>query len=347
MSHWSFLDHCTHYLTRPRFGDSKHPTLWPSEAAATIINDYDEEENVGKCKRAIFFRYMQANYEFYPKYSFYKLLYEQIKQKTIKPDKYTRWLWIQGDLYEEYLIQLSKESGVFISGQVPVYIKDYNVSGKADILVVNPETHKLSLLEAKSVYSHNATDVIGKPSERRQGKIGTPRNSHLMQIGLYHWWSASNNPRFENSRLAYGDRGSGTYAEYYIYTDKKDHKTHIYYGGISPNVSEPIRSKITIDSVLGQYKYVDQCLQTGEIPGRDYDLVYSQPKIDKLYNRGQLNKSETERYDKRKEYLEGKRKRAIQPIVKGDWQCNYCKFKDICYVSTNKKHEDYGKPREL
>lgn len=33
---WSFIQHATDHLSKPRFGEQKQPTLWPSSATAEI-----------------------------------------------------------------------------------------------------------------------------------------------------------------------------------------------------------------------------------------------------------------------------------------------------------------------
>ena len=42
MSQWSFISHVTDYLARPRLGNQKAPTQWPSEATATREDEYGD-----------------------------------------------------------------------------------------------------------------------------------------------------------------------------------------------------------------------------------------------------------------------------------------------------------------
>ena len=347
---WSFIEHATNYLTRPRYGDPRQPTLWPSEATALILNDYGEEQVVGKCRRATFFRYMRDNYDFDTKYAFYKPLYDRIKSEAVEPSRYMRWVWIAGELYEDHLIDLAKESGVYIAGQVSVYIKPVNVAGKCDILAINPETNKLSFVEVKSVYGFNGDKVLGTVSERSKGKLGTPRDSNLMQIAMYHWWSASHNQDlYEDSRLVYGARDTGRYAEYKIRTaiDPETNITNIYYRGHAPNVTKEVKSPITVDSILEQYKFIQKSLDSGSIPAKDFKLQYSDDQLQALYDRKKLNKADTARHEKRAAYLSGASKRPIKPLIKGDWECENCPFKNVCYLSTDVNSSKYAVPRDL
>lgn len=349
-NNWSFIEHATNHLLRPRLGDSKAPTLWPSQSTALIVNDYNEEEVVGACRRSTWFRYMTDWHKYDPStYSIYDQLAEEVKVKSIPPDKYMLWIWRAGELYEDYLINIAKESGVYIGGQIQVYIPEYNISGKIDILTINPRTHKYSIVEAKSVYGHGGNAVLGTQGQRSKGQLGEPRSGNLMQTAIYDWWMASKDEQYEDSRLVYGGRDTGRYAEYLVSTkeNQENKETNIYYKGIAPNETTKIKSKITINSILQQAKYIHQSVEGGHMPQRDYDLKYDEETIDKMYERDELGKTDKERYEKRKEWLAGKRKRETKALVKGAWQCNYCKYKNVCYKSTNPKSDDYGEPREL
>lgn len=340
---WSFIEHLTDYISRPRLGNQKAPTLWPSEASILVKNEYDEEKNLGKCRRAIFFRYLFDNYMFYEKYKHYESLVEEIQNNSTSPDPYIRWIWIQGNLYEDYLLNTAKESGVYIADQTQVYIPSHNVSGKIDIVTINPETNKLSIVEAKSVYGFNANSVLGTPSQRREGRLGVPKDSYLMQLGMYQYWYANKREEFEEALLVCGARDTGRFAEYKVKVcpdpDLEDDMNYIFYAPHYPNSGSYINSGIAIEKILEQYKYIQTCLDSGIIPKRDFDILYSDEKIETYYQRGLLNKSETSRYEKRKQQIEQNKTRINKQIEKGDWQCNYCQYKNICYDSQSNPQE--------
>lgn len=349
MSNWSLIDHLTNHLSRPRLGDDKHPTLWPSEASAVVTNQWGEEEVRGKCRRATFFRYAITNYEFNPDYSHLKTLVQELQTKELPVEPYLRWIWEAGKQHEEINMTLAKRSGVFIDEQVRIYIRGYNVSGLTDLIAINPQTFKNSIVEVKSVYGHNGNLVLGSPYERRMGQLGTPRDSNLMQIALYDWHFASPRDDFEHSRLIYGDRGTGRDAEYGVRTEEIDGVTKIFYWGISPNKTQEVESPITIDSILVDgYKYVTDHLLAGIVPNRDYDLQYSEEKLQTLYERDQglpkkeqrltkANREQLEKIAKRKEVNEKRRAdgkkelKPLKPVEKGDWACGFCKFRDVCF----------------
>ena len=330
---WSFAEHITDYMSRPRLGNQKHPTLWPSEATA-IIKEGETEEVIGKCRRSRFFRYLYDCYHYdTEKYSHYKNLIDQIDREKEPTDPYLRWIWKQGDLYEEYCLQTAKESGVYIADQNQVYIPKYNVSGKIDIVTINPETGKYKIVECKSVYGFNANIVLGTPSQRKRGEMGVPKTNYLMQLGLYQWWYANKDDNFEDSLILCGARDTGRFAEFGLTVEKNEETglNHIYWYPHFPHSGPKVDSKITIESILSCYKDTQDSLDSGIIPEKDYVLQYSDEKIKTLYETGKLNKSDTARVKKRLEQIEQNRTRINKQLEKGDWQCNFCNYKNICF----------------
>jgi len=353
---WSFFDHVLKAIAKPRPGDPRSPTLWPSEATAEVINEYGEKEVLGKCRRSTFFRYVKAHTNYFvEEQDDWKELLAEIDEKYRSVDDYMRFIWAQGELYEEYLIAKAKETGVFITEQAPIYIRSHNISGKRDIEIINPETGKYVIAEAKSVYGYGANVVLGTDADRNPRrrdvtpKMGTPRDSNLMQIGIYHWWSASADSAYEESRLLYGARDNGRHGEYQIKTvHVGDSETYIYYRGIFPVETAWVQSPITIQNILSQYDYVMEHFHNKQIPARDFDLIYDEHRLKQEYERGNLNRTETKQYEKviarREENAElvadGKKpKREYKQIEKGYFMCRFCSYQHLCYDKSDNPRE--------
>ena len=349
-SDYSVLEHILKANNRPRPGDSKEPTQWPSEGTAIILSN-GKEKVVGQCRRQAFFRLAKDSYKFDPeKFCRFKDLVTLLKAEEIPPSSYMRFIWAMGELYEQYIIDQAKNSGIFAYTQVPVYIRSHNVSGKEDLVTIDPETGLLCINEMKSVYSYGADDVIGTDAERRKGQLGTPRDKNLIQIALYHWWVASADEGYGNSRLIYGDRGTGKYGEYAIRTEEDtDGIISIWYKGVAPNRTEWTRSPITINSVLEQYAIIAEHVLSGVIPARDFKLQYDRTDFEDPEIFGDLNKTDRTQIEKIKEReLENeerlsagdKPKVELKLPTKGDYQCGYCPWRTVCYSSD-------GTPKEL
>ena len=131
-----------------------------------------------------------------------------------------------------------------------------------------------------------------------------------------------NQEEFGTSLLSYGARDTGRYAEYSIDTSEDPDGLHrIKYSGLSPYETDTVVTPITIENILDQYKYIQDCLDSGEVPKRDFQLNYDDEKIEKLYDRGLLNKSDTARFEKRKSQIAEGKTRLVKQVEKGDWQC--------------------------
>ena len=340
---WSFFDATIKLLRQPRRGDSKQPTLWPSEAAALITNKYDEEVIVGRCRRATFFRYLIEKKKFHDTPTPLDDLIKELKTEKLEVDDYLRFIWAQGNLYEDYIIQTAKKMGVFLGTQEAVYIKEHNISGKVDVEIFDPETGLRSIIEVKSVISMGANEVLGTPAQRRNGQVGKPKHSHMMQIALYLWKRCQTHAEeYTYGRLLYGARDTGRCAEYMI--DIREDETTglhwVWYRAIHPHKLSWSRSALTIEAICEEYDYVDESAKLCNIPDRDYELTYTEDRVELLYQRGKLNRTETKRYEKYRDrgaenaalLAAGKPPlRELKPLVKGDWQCKRCDWKNVCY----------------
>ncbi len=348
---WAVTEYLTDYMTRPRMGQYKAPSVWPSEASSVHQNEYDETVVAGKCRRASFLR-LASDLVFFDRDAYTYLINVVEQAASIKKpvDKYMRWIWAAGELYETHLIELAKKSGVFIAEQTPIYVPDIGVSGKMDLIVINPFNSMKTVVEIKSVYGHGAKMVMGSPAtSRRPAILGTPRDSNLMQIALYDWFWAKERPDFDHSRLVYGARDTGKYAEFEVKTEDQGDIVKIFYRGITPVVSPWIESHITITSILEDgYAYVQEHIEAGVIPERDFELRYSEERILELFDRKELSKADTSKVVRRAEIVEENKQRVIDkkkpkrqliPVIKGDWNCRFCSFSDFCYNESGKPNE--------
>lgn len=334
MADWSFITHITNYLSKPRLGEQKAPTLWPS--SATAIKD---DNVLGKCRRQAFFRYAYDNYLFSSDYDNLKPLYKKIKADKLPTSNYSYWIFKQGDLYEQYCIDLAKEAGVFIAEQVSVYVPGYNVSGKIDLVVINPETAKYHIVEVKSIYGFNSNSILGTDAQQRKGHMGEPRESHLMQLGIYQWWYGNSNDSFDHALLVYGSRDTGRYGEFKVTVEVNpdDDLEYIYYEACAPISTPKVNSGISIKSIMDNYQSTIDALNSFEIPSRDYDLLYSQDRIQQMYEAGELGKVDTAQHEKRLKQIEEGKSKLVKPVTKGDWQCRLCEYRNICYDSDSQE----------
>jgi hypothetical protein len=327
-------------LAKDRLGDQRPPSLWPSEASAILKNSYDENYLVGTCRRSVYFRYLIANYHFYPDIHDNDALASELIELIAGPDRYMRWIWEAGKLYEDFVVEMAKQSGVYVDSQIQIVIPAYNIVGKLDLIVRNPDTGDLVAEEVKSIYGYNANEILGTPSMRGKQLLGTPRESNMMQLALYNWHLKTRLRNLEASHLFYGARDTGRDAEFEVTTYEEDGVTKIRYEGVYPHTTKPTVSPITIDNILNNYNYVLDHFRNKVIPPRDFELNYSEEKIQNLYEHGELSKTDREQHEKvlgriaeNKVRIQSDQtpKKEIKGVEKGDWQCDRCNFRKYCY----------------
>jgi hypothetical protein len=90
----------------------------------------------------------------------------------------------------------------------------------------------------------------------------------------------------------------------------------------------------------------------GVVPPRDFEAQYSDEKIRVLYERDKVLPKKQQRLTKKdREQIEKIDKRKItdaeriaigkaplkplKPVIKGDWNCGYCSYKNVCFNMDN------------
>jgi sulfatase maturation enzyme AslB (radical SAM superfamily) len=81
------------------------------------------------------------------------------------------------------------------------------------------------------------------------------------------------------------------------------------------------------EHILQRYQELHTHLEQETLPSRDFELFYDQTRIATLANRKELSKVDMELFSKGKK------------VRKGDWNCSYCPFKNICYESNGTARE--------
>lgn len=283
---FSIMNHLTDWMTRPTVGDDKPPSFYPSSAAA-IGKD---NKLHGSCRRRQFLDYARSAVRFAKRtkkpYSLWEPILKDVESKIIKDSKYSTWIFAQGNLYEEHCLDLIKECGLFQATQSVVYIPEYNVSGKIDNIAFNPETHENVIVEFKSVYGENGNKTLGTEWERNNNLSGEPRDYNLMQIAIYQHYFANQREGFGFGQLVYGDRGDGRYAVYQVDVDKES--TEIKYRSIDPNKTPWVTVPYTVQGIMDNYQYLQECLENNIMPEKDFMLSYSDEemikRIDESYD---------------------------------------------------------------
>lgn len=255
----------------------------PSSASCVIKNEYDEDEVVGKCLRANYWSFKAV---------------APTNPMTARGHRITS----VGSMVERWEVDRYKEMGIWRGNNVKFQDMDNNISGEVDAFVWDKSKKEIVGVEIKTGYGYQfETDIIGKT---RKGK---PKMDHTMQTMLYLNFFR-NVPLF---KLVYIDRGNAARVEFDVTLDKKTGE------GLVDGKSLAIG--LTVPAIIHRYKTLDGMLKDGVLPPRDYEMQYSDEKVQFLYDSKRLTAQQTKQFDK------------TQKANVGSWRCSYCDYKDYCW----------------
>lgn len=278
------------HITRKRFKTTRNASYYPSEASVQMYDETGDLVTIGKCLRAAYFR-LSGEFEATP------------------PDARAEFIFAQGHAVEDILVGLWKEMGIWVANSVKFVIPDINVSGELDGILMEPGSQQTYGVEVKSFYGYHAEkEIMGNKYQQ-----GNPKWSHLLQTLVYLWhFHDKGLPYF---RIVYFARDS---------VKRRTFKVELHKEGDSfyPKVEGRVIKSFTVNDIIARYKKLDEHVKNGVIPSGDFELQYSDEKIERLFAAGKVAKTKYEKWKKGKlkdyEYI-------------GDWECSYCPYKNVCW----------------
>ena len=329
--------------------------LYPSEASAKIKNEHNEDIIIGGCVRKSWFRAMIQRMEatsikpnlghvlaaepFTPKelWKFSLSKYAEIaitdesKRACVYETNSLRFKWelpfpfkllkpvISGELDLAVTIPEDKDY------TLPTFDKDGTQSINSDDL----KTNNIVGIEIKSISGYKGPrQVFGVKSKKGHWiSLPEPKPEHLLQAILYHMYFCILKKEYRYWKLAYINRENGERKEFDIDLIKEKVANGKFLHRVYVD-REPYKHVLYAEHILQRYQELHTHLENETLPGRDFELFYDQAKIATLASRKELSKIDMELFTKGKK------------VRKGDWNCSYCPFKNICY-------EANGTPRDL
>lgn len=305
---WSFAKTLEEVIAYPNLREPKPPTLWPSSATSTRVADNGEEVVGGACRRATAISYIKRLRSFMPdKLSdFHHIILKDIDAIPVERSMELRRMGELGNVFEDWLINDTKRSGLYYDDQCPVYYHEARFSGKVDICLFRPETNKYVLAEVKSISPYWVDQCIGTSWMINNHKEAKPRIKHLLQIAFYHWHKTTSSPdSYEHSKLIYVGRAHGEMGEYNVdVRPGDDGKEYIWYQQVAPHTFQWRNSGYTMGSMMDSAKMILSTVKGGGLPPRDYDWILTEETIDKMYKNGELPAGQATKHEKRRGQIE-------------------------------------------
>lgn len=281
------------HLVRPKFHAERERRFYPSEASVVAFDTHGDRVVHGGCLRASYFR-MSGEFQ------------------GIPYDAHTEFIFLQGKAVEEMLIDLWKEMGIWVDNNIKFLDEVNGISGELDAILVEPHSSQLYGVEVKSCYGYySEKEIFGT---KRQP--GFPKINQLLQTLIYLNHFEDRLPYF---RMVYFARDSVKRRTFKV---ELHHEGDIKY----PKVEGEILRQFSMNDILDRYRLLREHLDRKEIPSNDFELQYSNDKIEDFFKKGKVAKTKYERWKKGK---------LAQNEHIGDWQCSYCRFRDVCWSGSH------------
>lgn len=296
---FSLVEATKNYLTREgRIRGHSSCHFWPSEASVVTTDEDGKPITYGGCLRATYFRCTG--------------------QPQAPHSAKTQRIFRLGKIVEEMLIEDWKCMGIFEASNIRFQNPEYNLSGELDAVLRDPEGRLLGV-ECKSYYGYNA----GKQIMGNRSQQPFPKWNQLLQTIVY---TKEFLGKIEYFKMFYEERGNGNEQEFdvRVVPSEDDDSAIVHRVYVNDDLLN-----FTVEDIYERFLILKEYIIEGVPPERDYELKYSNEKIEDLYSKKKISKSAYEKFKKVKKangavtYNERERP--------GDWMCQYCNFKDLCW----------------
>lgn len=299
------------------------PTMYPSAASCRDINNPTEIH--GACMRQQWYRC--AGYS-----------------ESDPSGEYSQYIFAAGNMWEEWLTEQCKQQGIWVTNSLKWSIPEYFLSGEVDIVIRDPETDEVIILESKTYSSSNydaKVELCGGRKRDKSIRIPTPKVQNVMQSALYlHYFSKPENGGVKRVLLTYFDRACGgpeNNREFWVslnpVTINNETKTYIHIDtvDIDGNSHSYDMPGVTMEGVFDRYMELINALRESKEapPPPDYMHIYPKEKVLEYWSQDKISKTKYEKWESNPNKY---------PI--GDWQCSYCGYKTLCKMQ--KEEQGYS-----
>lgn len=267
-------------------------SCWPSDASIKYTNSGGVDVVEGSCLRELYYKYTE-------------------KPTNVNSSK-LKLLQAMGKSAEEVVLTAltrGHDASIVSHNEKTTFQPSgypFIISLEFD-LIVNILFKKNIGLEIKTGGGYMFTKDVIKGSIRDHIPA-KPRTSHLLQVAIY-LDKERQEPKYDIKEwsLLYIERGSCDEMKEYVVT--LDDKLNIYVDGEETGYD--------LHSVYDRYYQLTNALVTEQIPNRDFQIIYDDETVEKLFKYDMISKTK---------YTDWTKGRPV-----GDWQCQYCSFKDKCW----------------
>ena len=308
--------------------------LNPTGASCRITDEFGRERLVGRCHRAVWYKKngVPPTREI-PDYNMNKMQVGIALEDNDQASLSKKGLLIDGNIKLRH--EIGDKIPIMISGEIDSLIRYAVKNGDNKLDISNDIAIGVEQKTGRGYFQEKI--IMGKSNKLYP--TGYPKLDHIMQTAIYlhmrkpleeHY--GVNIPYF---LLGYLLVDCGKRTQFHIEL-KDEYQGEVIikdeYGDvINPNAAyfmemnidsdKPVKriEGLTIENIIARYEEMLLKLMSDEPPERDFDLRYTEERIEDDMRLKQISKTQ---YDKwhRSEKLEI-----------GDWQCSWCDWKELCY----------------
>ena len=258
---------------RDQYKSPMRGTFWPSEASAKFRNEYGEDEVVGKCLRAVYYRLTGV-------------------RETNPPSGKSQVIFLLGKKIEDTLVEMWKQAGIWDNNSVRFEDKDRNISGEFDCILRNPADNRKFIVEAKSTWGYQQEkNLLGYHEGRGARKVwvpGRPKDENLLQASIY---CDQTRGVLDGTKLFYVMRDNCAMMEFNVTVDDN--------GTI--NVNGIPERRFNMANIYGRYALLATMLREERLPDKEFEHTYTDERVEILNQRGELSKTAYEAHTSGKE----------------------------------------------
>jgi len=308
-------------LTRKRHPtERRNPTLYPSSASVKLANG----RQIGGCWRADWYRIHDV-------------------PDSDPSNLYIKLSHILGNAVEKAIIEGMKRAGIYEHEDVRVYVKDFNLSGKLDIVGryrADDSSTRYYGTEAKSCWGQGALKHIkgrARPWKGQPAFQPKPKDSALMQTMIYLWECSEGKGTdfvLDWFQLIYIPRDqTGMYREYTVTLVEIDGK---HYAKLETEDFLPyIEKRFSVEDIYASTEEEMRYINEGIIPERTYKRFYSEEEIEALRDEEEIGKTAYE------DWVKAGKPLASLKDTPGHFLCqSYCEYRSFCYLRNGKPNPE-------
>ena len=295
---WEIVDE--NLMQEPALEVSRLPTFYPSSSACA--DQTDSSKKIGACLRANYYRC--AGYD-----------------KSDPDSLWSQYVFAGGIMWEKFILDKLKASGVLIGSNVKFVDVARYISGEVDGVVIDPDTGKKVIIEVKTFYGYEAKkNLVGNRTVKPK-----PKDPHLLQAFFYLGHFSG---QVDESVLMYFARDDHTRQEFSVTIHEE--------GGLRyPKIITTwqgseysyVDKRITLEGIYEAFDALMEALKSGELPLPDYDHIYPDNVVERMWEAGEIAKTR---------YAKWQSNKTKNPI--GYFMCqSYCSYRTMCKMQ---KEED-------